>query len=93
MNLSAVKSSPRFRGRTQLIAHLAGKRVTCKGAILAKCYECNGGYVDGLVDCGIPECPLYPHMPANPAVVAKRRDSAKDQPREVSGHPGTVGHA
>lgn len=32
-------------------------------AILAKCYDCMGGYVDGKLDCIIDECPLYPFMP------------------------------
>ena len=32
-------------------------------AILAKCYECNGGYVDGKFDCEVIACPLYPFMP------------------------------
>lgn len=31
-------------------------------AILAKCHECMGGYVDGRDDCGATGCPLYPWM-------------------------------
>jgi hypothetical protein len=34
-----------------------------KKAIQAKCYDCTGQYVDGRVDCGCPNCPLYQWMP------------------------------
>jgi hypothetical protein len=47
-------------GKPQLIKHLNGKRLTFKGAILAKCYECMGYFRDGKVDCRITKCPLYP---------------------------------
>ena len=32
-------------------------------AVEAKCHRCMGEYVDGLVDCEVVECPLYPWMP------------------------------
>lgn len=32
-------------------------------AMLAKCYECMAGYVDGKEDCECVKCPLYPWMP------------------------------
>ena len=50
-------------GKPQLIKHIAGKRLTFKGAILAKCYECSGQFRDGKVDCRIVACPLHPFMP------------------------------
>ncbi len=38
-------------------------KVTHKNAILAKCHDCCGGYLDGRKDCGNTSCSLYPYMP------------------------------
>lgn len=51
------------RGLKELKDHLAGKRLSMKQAVLAKCCDCMGEYEDGRVDCNIPACPLYPWMP------------------------------
>jgi len=51
------------RGSKELKKYFAGGRLTQRQMILAKCYECMGGYADGKVDCGIKDCPLYPLMP------------------------------
>jgi hypothetical protein len=51
------------KGRLELIKHLKGIRLTQRRMILAKCYDCMGGYIDGKLDCGVEECPLYPLMP------------------------------
>ncbi len=51
------------QGRSFLIKHLQGKKLTPLQAIAAKCYDCMGYYVDGTVDCGVKDCPLYPFMP------------------------------
>lgn len=51
------------RGRRELEAHQAGRRLTYYRAILAKCFECTGGYADGKADCFIPACPLHSFMP------------------------------
>ena len=51
------------QGKNQLKKHLDGKTLTRGQALLAKCYECMSGYVDGRVDCEIPDCPLYQYMP------------------------------
>ena len=58
--LSVKKESA---GKSNLIKHLKGKRLTQRQAILAKCCDCMGYYVDGRNDCEMPECPLYPFMP------------------------------
>jgi len=34
-----------------------------KAAILSKCHDCCGQYMDGKQDCGVRKCPLYPFMP------------------------------
>ena len=46
-----------------MVKWLDGRKLTFKQAVLAKCFDCMGGYVDGLVDCRVPHCPLYPFMP------------------------------
>jgi hypothetical protein len=51
------------KGRLGLEAHVAGKRLTQRQRIHAKCYDCMGGYRDGKVDCQCPNCPLYALMP------------------------------
>jgi hypothetical protein len=51
------------KGRTNLIKHLEGKRLTQRQAILANCCECMGYYADGRKDCSMPKCPLYPFYP------------------------------
>ena len=53
----------RARGQLELQKFQDGKRITYKEAVLAKCYDCCEGYVDGRVDCGCPSCPLYHFMP------------------------------
>ena len=63
MTLDQVNRAPRFRGRAEMAAHLAGKRLTLRQICLAKCFECMGGYADGPFDCGIAACAIYPKMP------------------------------
>lgn len=63
MKKSIVETCPKSRGRTELLKYLNGVRLTQRQAIIAKCFECMGGYVDGKVDCKIADCPLYPFMP------------------------------
>ena len=43
--------------------HLNGVKLGRKDAILAKCYECMGGYDCGKVDCKAITCPLYDYYP------------------------------
>lgn len=50
------------RGGNELQKHLMGERLTQRQMILAKCYDCMNGYLDGKLDCEIKECPLYPLM-------------------------------
>jgi hypothetical protein len=51
------------KGGKELKKHLNGDRLTQRQMILAACYSCMNGYLDGKVDCGIKDCPLYPLMP------------------------------
>ncbi len=58
-----IEASPKARGKAELLKHMAGKRLTQRGQIIAKCYECMCGYADGKRSCKMPDCPLYPSMP------------------------------
>ncbi len=62
-NPDMTKFGMKAQGRGELVKHIAGERLTHRQMILAKCYECMGGYADGKRDCKIPKCPLYPRMP------------------------------
>ena len=59
------KFGKRAKGKKELVSYLKGKRLTCAKAVLAKCYDCMGYYEDGIQDCGIKHCPLYPFNPYN----------------------------
>ena len=54
---------PKARGNKELKKYLAGESLTQRKAILAKCADCMGYYVDGKLDCQMPDCSLYPFMP------------------------------
>lgn len=74
MNLTDAQDSPSSRGRTMYLKFLRGERLTASQAIIAKCFECCGGYVDGRADCNVTSCPLYPMMPY--------RTSSKESPND-----------
>jgi hypothetical protein len=52
-----------YKGKKELLKHLAGEPLTLKQAVIAQCYSCNAGYFDGRVDCETPQCSLYGFMP------------------------------
>ena len=61
--LQMPKKGPVAIGKKDLDAHLAGQKLTYRQQVLAKCYECMCGYIDGKRDCKIESCPLYKSMP------------------------------
>ena len=61
--IKEYESNPTSSGRTQYLRYLHGQKLTYREAVLAKCAECNCGYIDGRYDCEIPGCSLYPFMP------------------------------
>jgi len=70
-------------GRTNLVRHLKGERLTQRQAILAKCADCTCCHVDGRLDCRMPHCPLYSWMPyrddrpsSKKAISSRRRPPA-----------------
>lgn len=61
-NLWQMKGA-RAKGGKELKKYLMGEKLTQRQMILAMCYECSNGYLDGKVDCRLKNCPLYPTMP------------------------------
>jgi len=74
------------QGKKQLLLHLEGGRsLTRSEAILAKCYDCMGGYPEGAADCGCEDCPLYdfsPYREGGPRKVRGKVVGAKQTPQE-----------
>lgn len=54
------------QGKVELKKYREGRRLTMREQIKAKCYECTGGYIDGVEDCRVTDCPTYPSHPYNP---------------------------
>ena len=73
------KDGKRAKGKSELIKHLEGERLTYKQAVNAKCYECMCYCMDGLIDCTISRCPLYPFMPYNPNRIKRKRKNKVGQ--------------
>ena len=57
------KKGPTSAGRTQYLRFLQGEKLTYREALLAKCYDCDGGHSDGRYDCEVLSCPLRMYMP------------------------------
>lgn len=57
------KKDPTSAGRTQYLRFLNGEKLTYREAVLAKCYDCDGGHSDGRYDCEVLPCPLRMYMP------------------------------
>ena len=66
--LKKVKAS---RGKTLLMKHLRGKRLTQREAILAKCCDCDGYYTEGKKPCQITTCSLISFSPYKPKKVKR----------------------
>jgi hypothetical protein len=61
--IESLKTAPTSGGKSNLLKHYNGDALTYKQAVIAKCCDCCGGYVDGRTDCGMPSCPLYGFQP------------------------------
>ena len=81
--LQSAKSGKNRSGKSYLISHLTGKRLTQRQAIKAKCYECNG--MGDQNDCDMEDCPLYPYSLWG----LKRRKVAQLNKGEVKQAKGT----
>jgi hypothetical protein len=58
-----IKSGKKAKGRSETLKHLHGDALTRDQAIKAACYQCQNYYADGLIDCEIDYCALYPYFP------------------------------
>lgn len=80
-----VEGVPASSGRTNLLKHLEGAKLTARQAVIAKCCDCMGYYVDGRMDCKMPDCSLYPFMPYREGEKYKSRtDSAETVKKRVA---------
>jgi hypothetical protein len=60
---SILKFGKKAIGRADFEKFLRGHKITRTGALKAKCYDCSAGYTDGIMDCSVTYCPLYPYHP------------------------------
>jgi uncharacterized protein YjdB len=50
-------------GKTHLLKHIDGGKLSRKEAMQAKCYDCMGYFIDGRADCRIKNCPMFDYRP------------------------------
>jgi len=72
------KHGRKFKGRSEYLKYLEGKKLTPKQTMAAQCYLCMGYYSDGGVDCGLKICPMYPYMLYNPDRIVKTKNLSKE---------------
>jgi len=71
------------QGKNELLKFLGGDSITRKEAMLAKCYECMNGYIDGKNDCCIKTCPLYSKMPYATNKSHKKREMSDEDKKKL----------
>ena len=60
-----VESWPRRSGKSELLKHLRGGRLTRDAAIKAKCFECVSGGDEKPAPCEVSQCALTQYCPWN----------------------------
>lgn len=73
MDRKDVENSPNSRGRTLYLKYLNGEQLTASQSIIAGCFCCMNGHIDGRLDCEIPQCPMYSWMPYRKKEIAPRK--------------------
>ena len=75
-------------GANEYKKYVTGEDLTATESILAKCFDCTGGYADGRNDChaddGPVKCALYGRMPYRDIEEGKVRKPAKVMPRSCA---------
>lgn len=61
--LERINDASKCSGRSNIIKSITGQKISASAAIVAKCFDCCGHYIDGRKDCEVSYCPLYPWMP------------------------------
>jgi len=92
MRIESIQRSPKCSGKQELLAHMAGKTISRKQAMQAKCFECCNGFIDGRVDCGISDCPLYAWMPYRASRPTLVRRKSKQTPESGLRTPWNAGN-
>lgn len=70
-------------GYKQYKKMMNGLKLTALEAIKANCFECLGGYADGIIDCQCYACPLYDHHYYRNNKYLSKLESKKIEGRET----------
>ena len=74
------KNGKSAQGKNEYLEYLKnGQKLSPIKAIKANCYQCMNSYLDGKIDCEIPDCPLYPFMPYRKGVEKVKRARSEKQ--------------
>lgn len=84
MKLSDVRTWPVARGKAELIKHLRGDELTLRQILLAQCYSCCLGFVDGKHDCEIADCPAYQVMPYRVKKMDRKKRTVSDEQKKAA---------
>lgn len=79
VNMEILANSPLAKGKKELVGYYEGKEISRKEAMLAKCYECMGYFIDGKVDCKIKRCPMYQYMPYREGKVSNKLEGEEKE--------------
>lgn len=85
MNKESAERGAVSKGKSLMLEHLAGKTLSPRQAMAAKCFDCMGGYADGRIDCKMDHCSLYPWMPYRESPVVRKTRSLSVDDRRLQG--------
>jgi hypothetical protein len=78
-----VEKVPHSNGKAYLLKYLGGQKLSARQSAIAKCCDCMGYYVDGRMDCKMPDCPLYPFMPYREGEKYKTRTMSEETKKKI----------
>jgi hypothetical protein len=88
MNESIIANIEKYgkplKAKTDLLNYLKGGKLSLSQAVKAKCYDCNGYYADGRIDCKVSHCPIYPWMPFNKSQKSKPKVPMSEERKKAS---------
>jgi len=61
--LAELERVPTTKGKNILKKYYAGEKLTPREMVISKCADCMAYHADGLCDCEVYWCSLYPLMP------------------------------
>jgi hypothetical protein len=83
MLLKDIYNSCNAPGNRYLKDYMEGKKLSLNQAVKAKCAECMAGFLDGKIDCGLGDCPLYPWMVYSKKKPVKPGEEKKERKKRV----------